>query len=302
MDPPGRICLNRHSFRSCEAKTALQFYSAAEASTSGPVWWLAIHTSRTVLLLWVNFPRTNWLRAYEGATCCFSRSSMESALGAQVRWLVWRMAFHSFQILESSVSRCGPPWAALALQERQTRQNCHLKPRRYYRRILPSVQKWAGQSENAFVSRLLWPGEHDKLPSSDRGLEGLCVKETPRRLRIAYVVHDYNRSFGHSRYVAELATRFKRDHEVHVFANTVHEPDPKGLTFHHVPASRLNVMTTLLSFVLPATWMTTGQYDIIHAQGVCGLRQNVVTAHIWRQGCLARCAWPSMQAGRVVAQ
>ena len=41
-----------------------------------------------------------------------------------------------------------------------------------------------------------------------------------RRLRIAFVVHDYNRHLGHGRYVAELATRFKRDHEVHVFANT----------------------------------------------------------------------------------
>ena len=29
------------------------------------------------------------------------------------------------------------------------------------------------------------------------------------RLRIAFVVHDYNRMFGHSRYVAELASRFQ---------------------------------------------------------------------------------------------
>jgi UDP-glucose:(heptosyl)LPS alpha-1,3-glucosyltransferase len=105
-------------------------------------------------------------------------------------------------------------------------------------------------------------------------------------LRIAFVVHDYNRMYGHSRYVAELAARFKRDHDVHVFANTVQEPDPSGLTFHHVPASRRNVMTTLLSFALPATWMVNGPYDIVHSQGFCGLRQNVVTAHMchraWR--------------------
>jgi UDP-glucose:(heptosyl)LPS alpha-1,3-glucosyltransferase len=100
------------------------------------------------------------------------------------------------------------------------------------------------------------------------------------RLRIAFVVHDYNRIYGHSRYVAELATRFKRDHEVHIFANTVQEPDLNGLTIHHVPASRLNVMTTLLTFIIPATWMTAGRFDIIHSQGFCGLRQNVVTAHI----------------------
>ncbi len=114
---------------------------------------------------------------------------------------------------------------------------------------------------------------------------------TSPRLRIAYVVHDYNRTFGHSRYVAELATRFKRDHEVHVFANTVTEPDPGGLTFHHVPANRRNVMTTLLTFALPATWMVGREFDIVHAQGFCGLRQNVVTAHMchgaWR-AALAR--------------
>jgi UDP-glucose:(heptosyl)LPS alpha-1,3-glucosyltransferase len=108
-------------------------------------------------------------------------------------------------------------------------------------------------------------------------------------LRIAFVVHDYNRIYGHSRYVAELASRFKHDHDVHIFANTVQEPDPSKLTFHHVPASRRNVMTTLLSFVLPATQMTMthGPYDIVHSQGFCTLRQNVVTAHMchrgWRQ-------------------
>jgi UDP-glucose:(heptosyl)LPS alpha-1,3-glucosyltransferase len=106
------------------------------------------------------------------------------------------------------------------------------------------------------------------------------LSHSPRRLRIAYVVHDYNRQYGHSRYVVELASRFKKDHDVHVFANTMNDLDPSSLTIHHVPASRLNVMTTLVSFLLPATWMTTGRFDIIHAQGVCGLRQNVVTAHI----------------------
>jgi len=50
------------------------------------------------------------------------------------------------------------------------------------------------------------------------------------RLRIAFVVHDYNRQMGQSRYVAELASRFKRDHEVHVFANTFEEPDPASLS------------------------------------------------------------------------
>ena len=101
-----------------------------------------------------------------------------------------------------------------------------------------------------------------------------------RRLRIAFVVHDYNRHLGHSRYVAELASRFKRDHDVHVFANTFEEPDPAGLTYHHVPAWRPNALASILSFVLPATALVRGRFDIVHAQGLCGLRQNVITAHI----------------------
>ena len=100
------------------------------------------------------------------------------------------------------------------------------------------------------------------------------------------MVHDYNRRFGHSRYVAELASRFKRDHDVHIFANTFEESDPEGLTYHHVPAWRTNVMATLLTFILPGTWMVRGAFDVIHAQGFCGLRQNVVTAHMCQDAWL----------------
>lgn len=101
-----------------------------------------------------------------------------------------------------------------------------------------------------------------------------------RRLRIAYVVHDYGRSGGHDRYVAELASRFKHDHEVHIYANTFDEPDPANLTFHRVPAWRANALTSIVSFILPATFQVRGRYDVIHSQGLCGLRQTIVTSHI----------------------
>jgi len=101
-----------------------------------------------------------------------------------------------------------------------------------------------------------------------------------RRLRIAFVVQDYNRHQGHSRYVAELATRLKREHDVHIFASSFDEPNPAGLTFHHVPIWRANALTTLFSFIVTATWRVRGEFDIVHAQGLCGLRQNVVTAHM----------------------
>lgn len=102
----------------------------------------------------------------------------------------------------------------------------------------------------------------------------------PARLRIAFVVHDYNRHGGHARYTAELATRFRRDHDVTVFSNTFDEPDPAGIVHHRVPAWRANALTTIASFVLPATVLARGRYDVVHAQGLCGLRQDVVTAHI----------------------
>lgn len=103
---------------------------------------------------------------------------------------------------------------------------------------------------------------------------------TPDRLRIALLVHEYNRYMGHSRYTAELATRFRRDHDVHVFTNAVDDPDRAGITFHHVPMWRANALTNIVSFLLPATALLRGRFDVVHAQGLCGLRQNVVTAHI----------------------
>ena len=102
---------------------------------------------------------------------------------------------------------------------------------------------------------------------------------TKPRLKIAYVVHDYNRHMGHSRYVAELASRLKKEHEIHVFSNTFEEPDPAGITYHHIPALRTTALTTILSFVLPATILARGRFDVIHSQGLCGLRHNVATTH-----------------------
>jgi glycosyltransferase involved in cell wall biosynthesis len=100
------------------------------------------------------------------------------------------------------------------------------------------------------------------------------------RLRIAFVVHDYHCHGGHARYTAELAARFKREHDVTVFANRFEEPAPAGITYRHVPAWRANALTTIVSFMLPASVLVRGRFDIVHAQGLCGLRQNVVTAHI----------------------
>ena len=35
-----------------------------------------------------------------------------------------------------------------------------------------------------------------------------------------------------------------------------------------------------MTFILPATALVRGRFDIVHSQGLCGLRQNVVTVHM----------------------
>ena len=106
-------------------------------------------------------------------------------------------------------------------------------------------------------------------------------------MRIAYVVHDYNRVFGHSRYVSELAERFRGVNDIHVFANTF-DGDTRGMVAHHVPALRVTALTTILSFYAMASTRVGGNFDIVHAQGVVVPNADVITAHIsnarWLEG------------------
>jgi len=99
-------------------------------------------------------------------------------------------------------------------------------------------------------------------------------------MKIAFVVHDYRRFEGHSRYVVELATRFAQEHEVHVFANHIEAQENTAIYFHHVPAWRPNALASILTFAVAATLLVRGNFDIIHNQGLCGLRGNVFTTHI----------------------
>ena len=110
-------------------------------------------------------------------------------------------------------------------------------------------------------------------------------------MKIAFIVHDYHRSGGHSRYVAELATRFSGEHEVHVYANRFDSMNENRVIFHRVPALRTNVMTTLFTFAISSSLSVGKRFDIVHSQGFCGPTSNVITTHIcneaWAQS-LAR--------------
>jgi UDP-glucose:(heptosyl)LPS alpha-1,3-glucosyltransferase len=120
-----------------------------------------------------------------------------------------------------------------------------------------------------------------------------------RRLNIAFVVHDYHRHGGHSRYVAELARRYRHEHDVHVFTNVVDDPDTAGITFHHVPAWRPTALASILSFVVPGTLAVRRRFDVIHAQGLCGLRHNLATAHFCQPAWDAALARHGMRPGWV---
>jgi glycosyltransferase involved in cell wall biosynthesis len=100
-------------------------------------------------------------------------------------------------------------------------------------------------------------------------------------MKIALVVHDFLRGVGHGRYCIELAQRFSREHEVYVFANRF-DPD-FNFRFHRrsVPAWRTSAVTSILSFIGAAeNLLRREQFDVVHAQGLCCRRADVITAHV----------------------
>ncbi len=99
-------------------------------------------------------------------------------------------------------------------------------------------------------------------------------------MRIALLVHDYDRRTGHGRYVVELAERFSREHDVHVFAHRVAEASDGRIRFHHVPAVRMTAMTTILTFPFGIWWRVRETFDVVHGQGLSAFSPDVVTAHI----------------------
>lgn len=127
-------------------------------------------------------------------------------------------------------------------------------------------------------------------------------------MRIAYVVHDYNWTWGHARYTAEIASRISEKHEVHVFSNTADRKNSDRIQFHSIPALRSNALSTILSFSASAAWLVRGSFDIIHSQGYCGGPHNFITAHQcnaeWhaarRRATQNQVGWREKVFGRVV--
>jgi UDP-glucose:(heptosyl)LPS alpha-1,3-glucosyltransferase len=101
-------------------------------------------------------------------------------------------------------------------------------------------------------------------------------------LKIALIVHDLHDHGGHSLYTKILADELSRHHEVAVFANRCERPADARWQSHHVRAWRGSALAAVQTFPLGLRSYANvlADYEVRHAQGYCGGKPNVVTAHI----------------------
>ncbi|MGE0886146.1 MAG: glycosyltransferase family 4 protein [Blastocatellales bacterium] len=108
-------------------------------------------------------------------------------------------------------------------------------------------------------------------------------------MNIALVVHDLHENGGHSLYTRVLADALAARHRVMVFANQCERPANAAWQHQPVAAWRVNALASVQTFPLGLRrWRDElARFDICHAQGFCGGRPNVVTAHICQASYLA---------------
>lgn len=109
-------------------------------------------------------------------------------------------------------------------------------------------------------------------------------------MKIAYIVRNYNKRGGISGYTAELAERFSKHNEVHVYASSIEDASGRIIQ-HSVPMTSFplfarmkkhswNVAFEVPSFMKNASAMLeSARYDIVHSQGDFSGACDVYTAH-----------------------
>lgn len=98
------------------------------------------------------------------------------------------------------------------------------------------------------------------------------------RLRIAIPIHRYNRQGGIERHTWEMVERWRREHEVHIFAAEF-APTDQDVVLHKVPALKNRFLATP-SFVIANTLMLRKHdFDVVWNNG-CGatFSRGVITA------------------------
>ena len=113
-------------------------------------------------------------------------------------------------------------------------------------------------------------------------------------MKIAFVIHDINKTGGMERYSAELIERFSKEHEIHVFASTMEGINPQGkIIFHRIPVIDILFPIKAIIFFLLSSWLVKRySSDIIHGSGGNCMGANIITAHFchkaWDEvGCLS---------------
>jgi UDP-glucose:(heptosyl)LPS alpha-1,3-glucosyltransferase len=96
------------------------------------------------------------------------------------------------------------------------------------------------------------------------------------------VVHDLHEHGGHSLYTKTLADDLAQRHEVTVFANYCERQPGANWRYQRVRAWRRNALTTVQTFPIGLATLANKlrDFDVVHTQGFCGGRPDVITAHI----------------------
>ncbi|MGH3851563.1 MAG: glycosyltransferase family 4 protein, partial [Pseudonocardiaceae bacterium] len=101
-------------------------------------------------------------------------------------------------------------------------------------------------------------------------------------MNIGLIVHDLHEFGGHSLYTRKLADGLAERHDVTVYANRCERPPTAKWGVRQIRAWRQTALGTVKTFpfgLMPFAKELSG-CDIVHAQGYCGGKPNVVTAHI----------------------
>lgn len=98
-------------------------------------------------------------------------------------------------------------------------------------------------------------------------------------MKIALLALGYHKRGGISRYVAELAERYAKQHEVHIFSSWLETRIPQGAVHHHVPTIRQSLFSLTATYTLHSSLALRKQkFDIVHNPWTDCLTQDVYTA------------------------
>jgi glycosyltransferase involved in cell wall biosynthesis len=99
-----------------------------------------------------------------------------------------------------------------------------------------------------------------------------------KRLRIAFAMINCNRRDGGARAVNEVAERFAREHEVHLFARKVEDLDLSRIHWRKMPGIPWPEVADFVTYhVLANFQIRPSSFDIIHSIGANAGAANVIT-------------------------